>query len=141
MKYNFVLGKGSKKIKNKKWEISHQGRGGLKILKTFLFIFKHGLNHPEIKRIFFSKVGTPPTLSLHQWEISQLVFKLFLLCQFWGWVPYFRGTYPKYQGYQPKKKILCTKMLFRHHISNKKNIFLEGGRVPELNRENSQPFF
>ena len=46
----------------------------------FLFIFKHGLNHPEMKRNFFSKVGTPP-LSLHQWEISQLVFNLFLLCQ------------------------------------------------------------
>ena len=28
----------------------------------FLFIFKHGLNHPEMKRNFFSKVGTPPTL-------------------------------------------------------------------------------
>ena len=26
----------------------------------FLFIFKHGLNHPEMKRNFFSKVGTPP---------------------------------------------------------------------------------
>ena len=33
-----------------------------KLFPLFLFIFKHGLNHPEMKRNFFSKVGTPPTL-------------------------------------------------------------------------------
>ena len=57
------LGKGSKK-KEKKVENFPLGEGGPENFKNFshffLFIFKHGLNHPEMKRNFFSKVGTPP---------------------------------------------------------------------------------
>ena len=61
--FNFVakngtLGKGSK-IKVGNFPL---GEGGPENFENFshffLFIFKHGLNHPEMKRNFFSKVGT-----------------------------------------------------------------------------------
>ena len=57
------LGKGSKK-KKKKYGIFHKGGGvppdfgSVSIL--FFFIFKHGLNHPEMQRNFFLPLGDPP---------------------------------------------------------------------------------
>ena len=116
------------------------------------------------KEIFFiSLYPSTPTLSLHQWEISQLVFNLFLLCQFFlgegspilgvptskfgdgslilgalgEGSPILGVLTPKFgdgslilgaptpntRGTNQPKKFLCTKMLFRHHISNKKKIF------------------
>ena len=76
---NNLKGRVKKKKEKKRWEFSQRGGEGLLIwapFPFFLFIFKYGLNHPEMK------APSTPTLSLHQWEISQLVFNLFLLCQF-----------------------------------------------------------
>ncbi len=54
------LGKGSKK---KVWKFPIEGgvpENFENFSQLFLFIFKHGLNHPKMKRIFFSKVRLPP---------------------------------------------------------------------------------
>ena len=64
--YIQALREGFKKKRKKKVGNFPLGEGGPENFENFshffLFIFKHGLNHPEMKRNFFSKVGTPPTL-------------------------------------------------------------------------------
>ena len=100
-----LLGKGLIKIK-KKYGIFHKGGGvppdfgSVSIL--FLFIFKHGLNHPEMQRNFFYPLVTPPPSSfLQQIDYISLGVPLELA----------KGTPEK-----KKKKFLCIKTLFRTHI-------------------------
>ena len=58
-----VLREGFKKKKKNSLEFSIRGGvptdfGSVSIL--FFFIFKHGLNHPEMQRNFFLPLGDPP---------------------------------------------------------------------------------
>ena len=84
-----------------------------KLFPLFLFIFKHGLNHPEMKRYFFLDrgpqywgtypqiLGWVPYIRGTRWGAPNFRGTY---PQIWGWVPYFRGTYPPILGRPTKKK-------------------------------------
>ena len=58
---------GFKKKKKNSLEFSIGGGGSSRFwvrFHTFFFIFKHGLNHPEMQRNFFLPLGDPPPLQL-----------------------------------------------------------------------------
>ena len=68
----------------------------------FLFIFKHGLNHPKMKRNFFSKVGTPPSFPSTSGKFPNLFLTFSYLPIFSGegYLPPNLGMGPLFQGHQ-----------------------------------------